>query len=84
MNSILTDTVTNGGTPARQTLPLSPNAAELLNDRNGKAAEEVAAQQTELANSTSNDPAKRGDRNFPLHPSRKRRRAETIAPSCPL
>ncbi len=35
MTNILTDTVTNGGTSARQTRPLSPKAAELLNDRNG-------------------------------------------------
>jgi hypothetical protein len=48
------------------------------------AVEEVAAQKTKPANSASNDPAKRGDTSFPLHPSRKRRRAETIAPSCPL
>jgi hypothetical protein len=61
---------------------------------------------TQPANSASNDPAKRGDKGFPLpnamqillalqftvktlrekaiHPSRKRRRAETIAPNCPL
>ena len=48
------------------------------------AAEEVAAETTEPANSASNVPAKRGDTSFPLHVSRKRRRAETIAPSCPL
>jgi len=35
MTSNLSDTVTNGGTSARQTRPLSPKAAELLNDRNG-------------------------------------------------
>ena len=35
MTNILSDTVTNGGTSARQTRPLSPKAAELLNDRNG-------------------------------------------------
>src|ERR1039458_86896 len=145
MTNIISGTVTNGGATARQTRPLSPKAAELLNDRNGNlpcwvrspkfgaeyfsgfsraklyelagknlirsvsirepgqvkgtrlfhlasilafiekceqgAAEEVAAQKTKPANSASNDPANRGDTSFPLHPSRKRRRAETIAPS---
>jgi|ERR1035437_514481 hypothetical protein len=45
--------------------------------------EQGAAQKTKPANGASNDPAERGDTSFPLHPSRKRRRAETIAPSCP-
>lgn len=35
MTKNLSDTVTNGGTSARQTRPLSPKAAELLQDRNG-------------------------------------------------
>jgi hypothetical protein len=48
------------------------------------AAEEVAAQKTKPTNSAGNDPARRGDTSSPVHPSRKRRRAETIAPSCPL
>jgi hypothetical protein len=61
---------------------------------------------TQPSNSAINDPAKRGDKGFPLpnamqlflvlqfsvktprrkaiHPSRKRRRAETIAPNYPL
>jgi hypothetical protein len=55
-----------------------------IEQREQDAADEVAAQKTKPANSASNDPPKRGDKGFPLHPSRKRRRAETIAPSCPL
>jgi hypothetical protein len=137
-----TRTIT-GGTSAHQTRPLSPKAAELLNDRNGnlpcwvrspkigaeyfsgfsraklyelagkslirsvsirepgqvkgtrlfnlasilafiEKCEQGAAQKTKPANGASNDLAERGDTSFPLHPSRKRRRAETIAPSCPL
>src|SRR5664279_4840096 len=40
--------------------------------------EQGAAQKMKPANGASNHPAERGDTSFPLHTSRKRRRAETI------
>src|ERR1017187_7987343 len=66
MTNILSDTVTNGGTSARQTRPLSPKAAELLN-----AIQLFLPLQFSVKTS----------RGKAIHPLRKRRRAETIAPS---